>query len=84
MSQVHVITDRSGRALGCVGIVFGTMFGGFGLVFVAAVVGASIGHPNPLLIFPIGFGGLFALGGGAGVYFGVRSVWQRHLWGCRP
>lgn len=63
MAETTVVADRSRRAKGWVGIVFGAIFGGFGTAFLVGVTLAATAAPSPLLVFLLGMGGIFAVGG---------------------
>lgn len=92
MSGTQVIVDRSRRGRGCLGIGCGTVFGGAGVAFLVGVVtmftdglaSPGQGGTGGLLfgLFALGFGSLFAAGGGAAVFFGVRSLWRGHVLGA--
>jgi hypothetical protein len=81
MAQTTVIADNSRRTTGWVTIVFGTLFGGFGVAFAAFALWATITSPNPVTPFMVACGGLFGLVGAALAGFGVRKLWLRHLFG---
>jgi hypothetical protein len=75
----EVITDGSRRVGGCVGLFFGTVFGGTGLLFL--LVGLAVRDSSALSILPAAVGGLFALVGGAIAIAGLRALWLNRLLG---
>jgi hypothetical protein len=92
MSGTQVIVDRSRRGRGCLGIGCGTVFGGFGVAFLVGVVAAIFadGLASPthggfggflVAQFMLGIGSVFVAGGGAALFFGVRSLWLGHVLG---
>jgi hypothetical protein len=83
VAETSVIVDASRRAGGWGAIVLGTIFGGFGAVFVA--VGATFmlmdGLP-PVALFVLVLPALFAAGGTLAVIRGIRNVWLSHVLGA--
>ncbi|MFC4590164.1 hypothetical protein [Sphaerisporangium corydalis] len=88
MSGTQVIVDRSRHGRGCLGASCGTVFGGFGVAFLVGVVvlmfaGGLEGGPFGVLVDLglLGIGSVFAVGGGAAVFFGVRNLRLEHALG---
>ncbi len=66
---------------GCLAIVLGTFFGGFGSVFAAAGISMLVHSEGLLSLLFVGLGGLFALGGLSAVGYGMRAVWLGRVLG---
>jgi len=84
MSETRVMADQSRRSSGWGSIVVGTLFGGFGTVFIVGVSIATMADPFPTSFFPLFLmiiPGIFAVGGGIAVISGIRKVRLSHLLG---
>src|SRR5690349_14225152 len=81
MTGSSVIVDKSRRAGGWGAIVLGTIFGGFGAMFIFLVAFVSPMDFGPFMLFFLAIPGLFAIGGGFAVVRGVRNVWLSHVLG---
>jgi hypothetical protein len=76
-----VVADRSRRRRGWTGIALGTVFGAIGTVSLAGLAAFAIGDPTPWFLVAAVIPLLFALGGAAGVVFGIRNLWLSHVLG---